>query len=426
MMTPVLGFNMQDTFSGRPSLKWKPAESASFFPAMWAGYMIRFCDHPKSPKRLTNPDAAVNRLEVRPGVSQTQIDTIAAALSPFPDRTQFSIALIDDSATVFYGAVRSNDTLKTINNSEAVFEIGSLSKVFTSTLLADLVHRQKLQLDQPINEYLNFPLHRNISVTFKQLSSHTSGLPRIPDGFVWESLLHMENPYKDYDEDKLREYLTEEMELKAEPGTEFQYSNIGAGILGYTLTQIEQKSYEELLQEIIAGPLQMPSTTTQREKFDGRLLRGLSKRGKPTSYWDFGAIPGAGAILSTAKDLVKFARANFDPDNEVLALQQQKTFTIDEDRDMALGWFILKRESGEMWHWHNGGTGGFRSSKVLDVAGRKAVVILSNISAGHSHARTVDRLSYALLESLPIGKVRQSGLGSTPPRAADFAVRLIN
>jgi|AntRauTorckE6833_2_1112554.scaffolds.fasta_scaffold26318_2 CubicO group peptidase (beta-lactamase class C family) len=126
----------------------------------------------------------------------------------------------------------------------------------------------------------------------------------------------------------------------------------------------------------------------------------LSKRGKPTSYWDFGALDGAGAILSTAEDLTRFTRANFNQGNELLNLQRQKTFTIDENKDMALAWFILKRESGHRWHWHNGGTGGFRSSMVLDIEDRKSVIVLSNISAGHSHAASIDRLSFALLESL--------------------------
>jgi CubicO group peptidase (beta-lactamase class C family) len=144
----------------------------------------------------------------------------------------------------------------------------------------------------------------------------------------------------------------------------------------------------------------MPSSTTQRESVSDKLVTGLSKRGNPTSYWDFGALAGAGAILSTAEDLVKFAKANFNPNNEVLALQRQKTFTIDKDRQMALGWFILKWASVDHWYWHNGGTGGFRSSMALDAVDRKGVIVLSNISAGHSHAASIDRLSFGLLESL--------------------------
>ncbi|MFH5834416.1 serine hydrolase domain-containing protein, partial [Halalkalibaculum sp. DA384] len=172
---------------------------------------------------------------------------------------------IHDSTATFYGAVRTNDTLKTIDNKSSVFEIGSLSKVFTAALLADLATENKLQLDQPIQAHLDFPLHDSLQITFKQLANHTSGLPRIPSGFVWESLWHMDNPYKEYDEDKLRKYMGNEIELAGEPGTSWQYSNIGAGILGYTLTQIEDQSYEEMLQQRVFNPLGMQHSTTRRE-----------------------------------------------------------------------------------------------------------------------------------------------------------------
>lgn len=349
---------------------------------------------------VSNPDAAYNVLRVENGLSTNQVEEIAQVLSFYPNDTQFSIALVSDSSVAFYGAVRENDSLKTISNSGVVFEIGSLSKVFTSTLLVDLAWQNKLKPDQPIQDYLDFTLNTEKEITFKQLSNHTSGLPRIPGGFVWESLLHMDNPYKDYDENKLQDYLINELELQSEPGLEFQYSNIGAGVLGYVLTKIENKSYEQLLQERIFQPYSMSISTTGREPVRDRLATGLNKRGNPTAYWDFGALQSAGAILSTVEDLSKFIIANFNESNQVLKLQKEATFNIDENRDMAFGWFILNQDTGDRWHWHNGGTGGFRSSLVMSTATRKGVAVLSNISAGHSHAAKIDSLSFILLESL--------------------------
>ena len=349
---------------------------------------------------VSNPETAVNNLEPRSGISSPQIDSIFQTLRYFPDQTQFSIAFISDSTVAFYGAIRTNDTLKTIDNKSSVFEIGSLSKVFTSTLLADLATEDKLELDQPIQKYLDFPLLDSPKITFKELANHTSGLPRIPSGFVWGSLWHMDNPYRDYDEEKLRDYMSNDMKLKSEPGTLWQYSNIGTGILGFALTQIDGKSYEEMLQQRIFDPLDMQHSTTRRELVKERLVTGLDKRGKSTSYWDLGAIPGAGAIVSTAEDLAKFMEANFSPDNEALKLQHHKTYRIDKYKDMALGWFIIKQDTTQKWLWHNGGTGGFRSSMVLDISAQKGVTVLSNISTGHSHADKVDDLSFSLLEQL--------------------------
>ena len=344
----------------------------------------------------SNPESAINNLEPRAGVSSTQIDSIFQTLRYFPNQTQFSIAFIADSSVTFYGAIRTNDTLRTINNKSKAFEIGSLSKVFTATLLADLAVEDKLQLEQPIQAYLDLPLRDSLQITFKQLANHTSGLPRIPSGFIWESLLHMNNPYKDYDEDKLRNYMSHELELADESETAWQYSNIGAGILGYTLTKVDGRSYEEMLQQRIFDPLNMQHSTTQREWVEDRLVTGLNKRGNPTSYWDLGAIPGAGAIVSTAEDLAKFALANFDPNNEALRLQQQKTFTVNSDWDMALGWFIRKQNSDHVY-WHSGGTGGLRTMLVLHPESKKGVVVLSNISSGHKHAGRISSLGFSLL-----------------------------
>lgn len=349
---------------------------------------------------ISNPESAINNLQIRPGITATQVDSIFSTLRYYPDKTQLSIVFFDDTSTTFYGAIRIADSLQTIDNNENVFEIGSLSKVFTSTLLAKLVLQDKLQLDQPIQQYLDFPLNDSLQITLKQLANHTSGLPRIPSGFIWESLWHMDNPYKDYDEDKLHTYLNSEIELEYKPETELQYSNIGAGVLGYVLTKVEGQSYEQMLQQFIVEPLGMQQTTTQRALVADNLVLGLTKRGKSATNWDLGAIPGAGAILSSSGDLAKFGQANFNPSNRAMELQQRKTFTINEDRAMALGWFIIKKDSNTHWYWHNGGTGGYRASMVMDLQNKQGVAILSNISAGHAHAGKIDSLSFSLLKSM--------------------------
>lgn len=348
----------------------------------------------------SNPDKAINSLRFDKEVSKLQAEHIASTLALYPNGTQLSIAMVDSSGVSYYGAVRNSDTLQTKPNEGRVFEIGSLSKVFTSAILADLAVRNKLKIDQPVRNSLGISMHEGSNITFKQLSNHTSGLPRVPGGFIWQSLLHLDNPYKDYDEARLRDYVQNEMELETEPGKQYRYSNIGAGLLGYALVADEGKDYEQLLQEIIAGPFNMSRTTTVRSSVEQYLVPGLNKRGNRTTNWDLGALKGAGAILSTAADLSEFIMANFNPENESLNLQRRETFRIDEEKGIAMGWFILYRDAGEPWYWHNGGTGGYRSSLVIDVDDRLGVVVLSNISAGHSHAANIDSLSFVLLENL--------------------------
>ncbi len=349
---------------------------------------------------VSNPGAAVGQLQTTVGVSAAQVADIDSVLSLYPNGTRVSIALIDDSTVTYYGAMRQNDTLKTVSLRDAVFEVGSISKVFTSAILAELVTRDRLQLDEPIAYHLDFELNNGAGITFRQLASHTSGLPRLPSGFFMQSMLNMNNPYKNYDEEKLRSYMREDMELEQPPDSAYNYSNVGAGILGYVLTQIADKPYEQLLQEMVFKPYGMERSTADRSMVKEWVISGLNQQGNPTPNWDFDALAGAGAILSTAEDLSKFARANFNPANQVLRMQREKVFTVNDLIDLALGWHILKRKSGEQWHWHNGGTGGYRSSFGIHVPSKRGVVVLSNISSGHNKSDAIDRLCFKLMESL--------------------------
>ncbi|MDZ7682076.1 MAG: serine hydrolase domain-containing protein [Fodinibius sp.] len=120
--------------------------------------------------------------------------------------------------------------------------------------------------------------------------------------------------------------------------------------------------------------------------------------GDPATNWDLAALQGAGAILSSAGDLAAFGMANFDSTNKSLALQRKATFSISDSRNVALGWFIEQQHDGHQWHMHNGGTGGYRSSMILDESNKRGIVILSNISAGHKFADDIDTLAKQLLK----------------------------
>ena len=145
-------------------------------------------------------------------ISKSQGNMIYRESKDFPNNTQLAIALIENGAPRFYGIERRNDTILGVKNKDHVFEIGSISKVFTATLLADFVLNNKLALNDPVSDYLPFKFKDTASITFKQLSNHTSGLPRLPGNFNILSV-DFENPYKDYGEEQLEEYLSLELEL---------------------------------------------------------------------------------------------------------------------------------------------------------------------------------------------------------------------
>jgi CubicO group peptidase (beta-lactamase class C family) len=138
----------------------------------------------------------------------------------------------------------------------------------------------------------------------------------------------------------------------------------------------------------------MYNTTTSRTQIEDTLVEGIHHRGGKAANWDLASLVAAGGMYSTAADMGKFAAAQLDSTNKVFAYQQQPTFTIDDTRKVALGWFIITRENGDDIYWHNGGTGGYRSSMTMNPKNGTAVIVLSNISAGHSRASNIDRLSF--------------------------------
>ena len=109
---------------------------------------------------------------------------------------------------------------------------------------------------------------------------------------------------------------------------------------------------------------------------------------------------GAGAIFSTVEDLSQFAISQFDNSNKELKLTRKKTFEVNENMDIGLGWHILKSQSKNFWHWHNGGTGGYSSSMVIDENTKNGIIILSNISAFNPNMGNIDKLCFALMKTI--------------------------
>ena len=336
-------------------------------------------------------------------IPAAQLDTIALYISDFPDNTQLSIALVNDSASSFLGFLKEEGRWQIVDNRDSVFEIGSITKVFTSTLLSSMVGDGRVDLNEPVSGAMPFGAghlaKEGVEVTYLHLANHTSGLPRIPLNLLFKQGSRRLNPYRDYDVSMLRDFFEGQAELTAVPVTRYLYSNLGAALLGYLLELKAGRPYEQLLQELVFTKYGMSSSTTLRSNISSRLVRGRDRNGDVVPNWDFKVFAGAGAVLSNTADLVSFVMANFidDPD---LAFQRKMTFSTGKGSGMALGWHILEPETGMVWHWHNGGTGGYRSQLVMDMQNRKAVIILSNVSASNPNAGNIDQLGFMLQETL--------------------------
>jgi CubicO group peptidase (beta-lactamase class C family) len=306
-------------------------------------------------------------------------------------------AIIKDGKVNYYGINNRNDTISTVNNQKSVFEIGSISKVFTSTILANFVIDEKINLNDNINGYLKTSFNNDTEISFINLANHTSGLPTLPSNLDLTKV-NPENPYKEYKEKGLEEYLTKHLELLNKE--KYQYSNLGAGLLGYTLSKIENTTYENLLQNKIFSKFNMYNSTSDINKIKGNLVKGLNNEGNDVPNWEFSVLAGAGAIFSTVEDLSQFAISQFDNSNKELKLTRKKTFEVNENMDIGLGWHILKSQSKNFWYWHNGGTGGYSSSMVIDENTKNGIIILSNVSAFNTNMVNIDKLCFELMKTI--------------------------
>jgi serine-type D-Ala-D-Ala carboxypeptidase/endopeptidase len=270
-------------------------------------------------------------------------------------------------------------------DADTVFEIGSVTKVFTSLLLADMGQRGEVALTDPVSKYLppnvKMPERGGKKITLIDLATHTSGLPRLP------SNLHPKdpsNPYADYTVAQLYEFLSS-LELTRDIGATYEYSNLGGGLLGHVLARRAGTDYETLVRTRILEPLAMKSTAiTLSNAMKSRLATGHDGSLQPTANWDLPTLAGAGALRSTVNDLLTFVGANIGIGKSPLApamaaMLATRRPTGGPNLDIAVGWHILKRNGGEIV-WHNGGTGGYRSWIGFDPKSRTGVVVLSNTS----------------------------------------------
>ena len=297
-------------------------------------------------------------------------------VNKLPNKSQLSIAILQNGEVEFYGTIRDGEAIKRIDNKNSVFEIGSITKVFTSTVLTSLVEDKEVKLTDNINSFYPFDFKNNIKITFKSLANHTSGLASLPENL---DLTDLTNPYKSYGKTEIEKYLIDLLKLDDKPLKSYAYSNLGAGLLGYTLGVSQRTTFQNLLKQKVFDKYGMNNTYTNSQNLEDQLVKGLDRKGHIVSNWDFDALFGAGGILSTTEDLVKFANAQFDVTNKELELTRKQTFEINENFRIGLGWHILKSKNGNDLFWHNGGTGGYSSSMTIDLKNKRAVIIVSNV-----------------------------------------------
>lgn len=268
---------------------------------------------------------------------------------------------------------------------DTLFEIGSVTKVFTSLLLADAVKRGEVSLDDPVAKYLpssvKVPERNGRKITLADLATHTSGLPRLPLNM---SPKDASNPYADYTVQQMYAFVSS-YALPRDPGSMYEYSNLGGGLLGHVLALRAGTDYGTLVRKRITGPLSMSSTAiTLDDNLGKRLAPGHDKERQRVPNWDLPTLAGAGALRSTADDLLTFLSAALGITRTQLApavalMLETRRPAGTPGLEIALGWHVST--SGERQIvWHSGGTGGYRSFIGFDPKQQTGVVVLSNMS----------------------------------------------
>ncbi len=297
-----------------------------------------------------------------------------------------------ETGTRGYGQVRKGG--KRQPDHTTLYEIGSISKVFTGVLLADAVHRGLVGLDDPVQKHTPkdtvVPRFEDQVIRLAHLSAHTSALPRMPVNFGGAD---PKDPFAHYTRELLYQGLAK-TKLQRAPGKDYAYSNLAAGLLGQILTDIQgADDYQALLRSRICAPLGLRDTCVRPSAMQTkRFAPAYTDSGSARHSWAFDSLVGCGGIRSTTTDMLTFAAAalgltTLDGDKAHL----QPAFALAQKPIYRPGFLsqLSKPAVGCGWHlgpgknliWHNGATGGYRAMLMLDTKAKCAVVVLSNTTS---------------------------------------------
>ena len=359
--------------------------------------------------------------QVLPATLRAVVDEAAGGFVAGGNTVGLAVGVFRQGTPHTLGYGRGDLNRDTPVDGDTLFEIGSITKTFTATLLADLAREGLVSLDMPVQECLppgvTVPTRGGKPITLAQLAAHTSGLPRMPDNIRTPFFAYAEatgeNPYARYTMAELYAFLGG-CTLRSVPGERFEYSNLGAALLGHALANRAGLGYEELVLSRICRPLGMADTGLSpgpermarlAQPYSESLRRGPFHIALPAAHWTTEPFAPAGMLRSTAKDMLKYLAANLgaraaaagaESPNRGLCSAMDAAHTVrhavDPRMDIALGWHVLHLPGGsEPAYWHSGQTGGCRSFAGFLREAQVAVVVLSN-STGD-----VDGLGFRIL-----------------------------
>jgi D-alanyl-D-alanine-carboxypeptidase/D-alanyl-D-alanine-endopeptidase len=350
--------------------------------------------------RTQAPTGAAQRAQVapRPGAFFPSDEAIADLVRPYVEKRQ--------ARGIVVGLIEPDGKRRVLTFGEAgegarplaessVFEIGSITKTFTGTVLADMVRRGEVKLDDPIAKYLpaevRVPSRNGRQITLLDLATHTSGLPRLPTGY---EPADPDNPYAQFGPEQLYAFLSC-YELEREPGAKFEYSNLGMGLLGHALARAAgADSFQTLVTDRVLRPLGMSMTAYGRAgTLAPWMTRGHNQQGEVAPYFDVAVLAGGGGLNSNVTDLMTYLEANTGEPTSPLERAMRDAHRGHHiprpGMQVGLGWMTMTRGPLNLVGL-SGGTAGYSSFIAFDPGTRAGVVVLAN-SGGFEYADRIGR-----------------------------------
>ncbi|MEO4052833.1 serine hydrolase domain-containing protein [Solibacillus sp. CAU 1738] len=284
------------------------------------------------------------------------------------------------------------------------YEIGSITKTFTASLLSKYVFENKLSINDSIQKYIEELKEHEYYPTLLRLATHSSGysqtLPlnkreylNIMFGLIFGNGDFNKNNPLNMDINKM-EMLIEKNKLK-EVDYSWKYSNFGISLIGYCLGIVSGRGYWDTMNDFLYNELGLRDTYLG---ISNNNLQGFNRKNIDCGNWEWNKenlISAAGAISSTADDLLQYAKINIHEDKPYLSLCHKKHGNRTKKYDMGLGWLLLKNNNNVILH--GGGTGCFSSFLGIDKEKKVASVVLANYRLGRNDD---ENIGISLLESL--------------------------
>jgi CubicO group peptidase (beta-lactamase class C family) len=292
------------------------------------------------------------------------------------------VGVIDSTGTNVYGFGKTNKENGAKPDGDTIFEIGSVSKIFTATCFAIMVEQKQVRLNDAVDSILSYKIPADVGnkIWLSHLATHTSGLPLHPNNL---NSPRLDAPYFGYSQRQFQDFLSGYVLARA-PGDKYEYSHVGYALLGQALAKKDGKSYSQMIQERICTPLGMKDTRVGvPNEMAARLAHGYTIDGEKADLWENPVMEGALGLSSTANDLLKFASAHLEitktPFEAALKAMRERQIDADRQHDMGFGW-LLGRRLGTAHH--TGETGGYHAFLALLPRNKGAIVVLANSAYG--------------------------------------------